>query len=153
MWGGLYSLRFLVVVCDCLQDFFPQSMKSLVFGLFARFTRASHPLFVISLGKSNILFIIDAYKIHVFDYPLSLFFKHWGQCFILVWGGYIFDIWLAHLTQFCLYSIITLKSEKREKTKNFKTPLFGFPLVRIGDIFWLDRAKTLAILQPTFCGA
>nr|GEU95913.1 reverse transcriptase domain-containing protein [Tanacetum cinerariifolium] len=34
--------------------FAPKCLKTLVFGVLSRFTRASHPLFAISLGKSNI---------------------------------------------------------------------------------------------------
>nr|GEW29608.1 hypothetical protein [Tanacetum cinerariifolium] len=38
----------------------PQCLKTLVFGVLSRFTRASHPLLAISLGKSDIL---DHYRI------------------------------------------------------------------------------------------
>nr|GEU62053.1 hypothetical protein [Tanacetum cinerariifolium] len=38
----------------------PQCLKTLVFDVLFRFTRASHPLFAISLGKSNIL---DHYRL------------------------------------------------------------------------------------------
>nr|GEW77800.1 reverse transcriptase domain-containing protein [Tanacetum cinerariifolium] len=47
----------------------PQCLKTLVFGVLSRFTRASHPLLAISLGKSNIL---DHYLVggDVFKYPV-----------------------------------------------------------------------------------